>query len=190
MSEVLERFRAALRPEHALLEQTPPFRELLQPSLNIGDYASFLVLMQRFYAALEPHLSSALALHGPAWGYRYTSRLPALLADLQTLSLPVAPPARLAWPLTEREDVLGVLFVVEGSRHGARLLRRSLGESLAGSGVSFAFLDLLADEREAGEVWGKLLGGLEKPLSQEASFSRLVAVAAAVFVSLRRLAQD
>lgn len=190
MSEPLARFRATLRQEHALLEQTPPFGLLAADSVDIAAYGAFLSVMQAFYADLEIRLPAAIAAQGEALGHCYVCRLPALQGDLAALALPPAVGAALPLPLDSADDVLGVLYVIEGSSHGARQLRGQLRASLAGTSAAFAFLDLLAEQTLAAGAWEKLLWQLQQRLSDEAGFARIVAAASATFVALRQLASS
>lgn len=188
MSEPLARFRAMLRQEHALLEQTPPFSLLAADAVDIAVYGAFLSVMQVFYADLEARLPAALAAQGETLAHRYVCRLPALRADLAALAVPSAVATGLALPLDGVDDVLGVLYVVEGSSHGARQLRGQLRASLAGTPAGFTFLDLLAEGTLVAGAWENLLLQLQQRLADEAGFVRIAAAASATFAALRQIA--
>ena len=84
------------------------------------DYAAFLAAN----AAVVPAVEAALAAGGvhalvDDWPDRL--RTPALMFDLQKLGID-PPPALPAPALRSEAEVLGALYVVEGSRLGARLL--------------------------------------------------------------------
>ena len=197
MSDALARFRAAMREEHRLLEQTPPFCALTAPTVALDTYARFLSVMACFYAGLERVLVPALAQHSTVIAHAYQSRMPSLQADLATVATidaqrvpaPIVPaPMVPAAQLHEADDMLGVLYVIEGSSHGARLLRDTLRMRLAGTSAGFAFLDLLAQQAVVGMPWSALLPQLERRLAQAAPYARIAAAATATFAQLRGIA--
>lgn len=91
------------------------------PMLGCGEtgYRSFLLASATAVFALEQALAADVNAILPDWARRTrTAALRADLADLGIVDVPVAPPPLLA----EEARQFGALYVLEGSRLGARLL--------------------------------------------------------------------
>lgn len=101
------------------------------------DYRRFL----RFQGRTVPPLESVLAAAGLGTlveGWAESRRSAALRADLEALGEPAPPPAAVPAPAGTAQ-MLGMAYVVEGSRLGGRLLGRQVGRAfprrfLAGDG--------------------------------------------------------
>jgi heme oxygenase len=91
-----------------------------------GAYIGFLTALARAVPSLEAGLEAGgVARLLPDW--RERCRSAALRDDLDSLDAAVPRPARVAAPATEAE-MLGMIYVLEGSRLGGQLLlRRALG---------------------------------------------------------------
>jgi heme oxygenase len=114
--------RAATASIHAQLDRRVAL-------LDLGHAAGYRCFLEGTAAALLP-LEAALAASGvvdlfPDWPAR--SRRGAILEDLARLDGTAQPPTRTD-PLT-RDGVLGTLYVLEGSRLGARVLVRRVERS-------------------------------------------------------------
>ncbi|GAA0727837.1 biliverdin-producing heme oxygenase [Sphingomonas japonica] len=94
-----------------------------------------------------------------------------LRADLAALALPQPEPSPLALP-RDPASLGAALYVLEGSRHGARHLRR-----LVPAGLPTAFLDA----PQAPGNWAKLLAKLDTILYQPAAQDAAIAAAHHVF---------
>ncbi len=87
-------------------------------------YAQFLALSAAAVLPLESALSDAnVRMIVPDWPRR--SRAAALRADLAELDVPV-PEARIVPKITEEAFLFGILYVLEGSRLGARVMLESI----------------------------------------------------------------
>jgi len=126
----------AVTPRFALRAATDDLhRELdgLLAHLDLGDasdYRRFLMFQGRTVPAVERALESA----GVAeWIEGWRPRSPAIEADLKAMNAPM--PASVAPPVLHGAgQILGMAYVLEGSRLGARVLRTQVGN---GFPVSF-----------------------------------------------------
>lgn len=150
MSEISlrDRLRAATSEDHAALDAVVAGWRIETP---IG-YGAFL---NASYAALAP-LELALEQAGvaeqlPDWSQR--ARRAALAADLAELGLeaPSFEPAEVSSP----EAVAGLLYVLEGSRLGAKFLARQV--RAAGAGLPLAYLT----HGEGPDLWRSFLAWLD-----------------------------
>ncbi|MGE0742580.1 MAG: biliverdin-producing heme oxygenase [Hyphomonadaceae bacterium] len=114
--------RDACGETHARLDQK-------LSNINFDDRGAYTHMLERIsgpLGALEAALSADL---GPAllsdWPQR--RRTPALRADLAALGGSFQ--VRFAPPITDEAEALGVLYVLEGSRLGGRVLARMAAES-------------------------------------------------------------
>lgn len=158
--------RDATREAHAALDAR--FMDF-----DIGDLAGY----RRFIgaqadamipaeAALDAADTGGVILDWPA-----RRRAPLLARDRDALGLTSAVAIE-APPLPEPAAVAGALYVLEGSRHGARHLRRMVSD-----GAPTAFLD--ADQPHGN--WGKLLDRIDLVLYDERSASAAISSALAFF---------
>ncbi|MFU8788057.1 MAG: biliverdin-producing heme oxygenase [Methylobacter sp.] len=143
--DALAALRRGTHDLHQRLESAPLFARLSAADLTRDDYICVLVALQHLYAGLETGLIHSLRQHTP--DYRYTPRLPLLQRDLAQLGgaaalNPDLPPASVAGLAA----TLGMLYVIEGSALGGKLLRERLQSRLgAAVGGALAFYGLEGD---------------------------------------------
>lgn len=143
---------------HREVEAHPLLRDLLQPTLTRAHYVTVLSAFLGWYATLEAWLRPAADALSARWtpcAWRYRPRVPALERDLAQLcdrtDVLAAPPLACA---SGASALIGVLYVVEGSSLGGRVIagrvRASLGPSVPvghflapGSASWPAFLDMI-----------------------------------------------
>lgn len=122
------------------------------------------------YGFVQPY-EMALRLHaayfGPAWELEQRYRAPLILEDLAQLGFPAAPPLCLAMPpLRTRAQLLGAMYVLEGSTLGGQVIARQLDKA----GItSHAFFTGRAER--TGPLWKafcQLLGEAAAPEDQAA----------------------
>lgn len=115
---------------HRRLELHPLLRPLMSPVLSLDQYALVIAAFTGFYESLEPRLREMSSrIDFP--GYRYEPRLPLLLEDHAALP-PCAVIAGAAAPVCSRDDELvGVLYVLEGATQGGRVIAPSVQQRLA-----------------------------------------------------------
>ncbi|MFO1047858.1 MAG: biliverdin-producing heme oxygenase [Geminicoccaceae bacterium] len=117
-----------LSPRHALRERTADTHAALDSRVGLLDtldrYAGYVRGMHAFRAPVEGALADT-ALPGWFAGWRPLALGPAILADLADLGLQAPDFAAGTLPcLDDASSLLGVLYVLEGSSLGARLLYR------------------------------------------------------------------
>ena len=130
-----------------------------------NDYARFLAAQAAALLPLEATLDHAgAAAIFPQWPAH--RRGPALAADLDALGIALPSPA-LVPQLVGEPDVLGALYVIEGSRLGGKMLRRTVPNEMP-----TAFLD-----HAPALDWREFVAYLEQMLASQVD--RAVAIRAA-----------
>ncbi|MGM0481905.1 MAG: biliverdin-producing heme oxygenase [Pseudomonadota bacterium] len=143
---ILEQLREQTRPAHAALEAQALLQRLLSSQLTEREYGQLLQSMLAFYQSLESELipaTAALLARHPDPDYRYLPRAPLLANDCRALGFDSRDVNHS--PVSPRLDgsgvyLLGVLYVIEGSSQGGRLIARHLDHTLGikqNSGASF-----------------------------------------------------
>jgi heme oxygenase len=94
---------------------------------NLGNRASYIQFL-RVHGRVVPAIEEALkaAVHLPAW----QARTAFLMRDLGAFDIRVPKPMTIAGTLSAGE-MLGLLYVLEGSRLGSRLLLRRVGRGFS-----------------------------------------------------------
>jgi heme oxygenase len=153
---VLGHLRLATAQHHQQLEDDLNVVERLS---SPADRRAIVLRYYQMHAAADAALGVWL---GDMADLDYTSRrrTPLLLADLQSLGL-IAPPLRQSGALivASQTEALGVLYVLEGSTLGGRVIRKALaarGQDHAGLG----FLDPYGDQ--TGDRWKSFISVLER----------------------------
>lgn len=141
-------------------------------------YARFLIAQARAHLSVEDALDAAgAATFVDDWNQRRRSAL--LLDDLERLGL--SPPAKLHHEVARTmAAVIGGIYVLEGSRLGGALLKRSVAPGLP---VSF----LSASDPVA---WRRLIQIIDARLSTEDEIAEAVDAARAVFMAFEASAQQ
>ncbi len=135
MCSLLARLRDATQHDHLRLDRHPRLSRLLKSDLNLEGYADSLAGLHGAQSRLEDAVRlglEALDFALPASeAYRLDARGPALRDDIERLGAetggcylsPLAAPERL-------ETLIGLLYVLEGSRLGAPIIARHVRASL------------------------------------------------------------
>ncbi len=166
--------RAVTAPAHARVDAA--FGAFVLTSRD--GYGRFLQAQARALLPLEAALDAGGAERVVAsWPAR--RRTPALEADLAELGLSVPAVAPLA-AVREPAAILGTIYVLEGSRLGGALLKRSIPPALPAT--------FLAPGPAA--LWRDLLTQLETALSAPALQARAIDAALATFAQFERRARD
>jgi len=128
ISPVLARLRAETRPYHDAVEQNE-FNQAL--TAGTPSHAATARFLSKMYGFLQP-FETALAQHadalGPAWELAARRRAHLILLDLQVpaASLPLCP---VLPPLATLPELLGAMYVLEGSTLGGQVLARQLAKA-------------------------------------------------------------
>jgi heme oxygenase len=142
-------------------------------------YGSFLCAQAAALLPAEAALDEAAAeAVVPDWSSRRRSAL--LLADLADLSIAAPEPSGPVQLCGGNAPLLGAIYVLEGSRLGAALLRRKLAEGLPAQ--------FLSGSRDAGS-WRKLLKLLDESLIRPDEVEAATAAARLIFARFQKAAQ-
>ncbi|MET1022968.1 MAG: biliverdin-producing heme oxygenase [Pseudoxanthomonas sp.] len=171
------RLRDATAQAHAQVEALPHMPDLAAGTLTPTRYAQVL---RRHLALLAPWETAhaawldALALHG--WDYR--RRTPALRHDLAALGAGTAHDLFETPPAPSQAYAWGMLYVVEGSLLGGRVIARALRARQPALSSALAYFDLGSQEPAA---WRRFQDCLETALPDTVAREQAVAGAAAMF---------
>ncbi|WP_426788997.1 biliverdin-producing heme oxygenase [Xanthomonas campestris] len=168
--------RHATQEAHTRVESVPLMQALGQGHIDADTYAQVLRRHHRLLAGFEEQLSDWLVtLVGSGWQYR--RRVPALREDLRVLGQPVdaaVPPP----PASSEAVRWGMLYVIEGSQLGGRVIARMLRKRQPGLAHALHYFEL-ADEDPAG--WRRFQAVLEQRLQSAAARADAIAGAQAMF---------
>ena len=138
---------------------------------NADEYADFLAVQAAAFIPVEAALDRAGAGRLlPDWNDRRRSE--ALLADLAALGRP-APETEASPPYDEDAAVWGGLYVIEGSRLGGAVLRKSVPANFPQS--------FLAPQTARNSSWPAFVATLETNLYQHVALQRAGSSAIATF---------
>ena len=160
---ILARLRQETKPFHDAVEQNPFNLALAAGTVTAADTAEFLAKMYGFLEPYEAQLHAHAATFSPAWQLYYRYRAHLILEDLARLGHAAAPPLYPALPpLTSRAQLLGAMYVLEGSTLGGQVIARQLDRAGIGAHAFFtgraertgplwkAFCQLLTEAAETG----------------------------------------
>lgn len=145
---LLATLRQATRQDHRALDHHPRLARLVRPGLDLAGYTDSLLALASAQAALEDRVAAQLAQLGH--DYPLAPRMPALARDLARLD--AAPPSPLGLaPEAEPAPatLLGRLYVLEGSRLGARPIAARVHASLGEAPLAY-FGDAAGEQRWPG----------------------------------------
>lgn len=129
-SALLPRLRHETRPFHDAVEGNPFNRALAAGTVSAADAARFLAKMYGFLQPYEVRLHAQAASFGPDWQLEQRYRAPLILADLAALGYAGVPPLCPALPpLATRPQLLGAMYVLEGSSLGGQVIARELDKA-------------------------------------------------------------
>lgn len=157
--DVVTLLRSATAVPHQQLEAEAAVIERAACPVRRGALVrAFHALHAAADAALAPVLGSVAGLD-----YARRRRLPLLEADLRALAEPAAPVANAAAP-TSPAEAMGMLYVLEGSTLGARIIRGALAKQGAHlEGLSF--LDPYGPD--TGQMWRSFLTVLRRVVGEQ-----------------------
>ncbi|MBG8552706.1 biliverdin-producing heme oxygenase [Hymenobacter guriensis] len=128
-SEILTHLRQETRPYHDALEQNS-FNQALSAG-HVSQEAT-VHFLRRLYGFLAPY-EEQLRRHQPEfsdeWELSARYRAPLLLADLAAVSAEAPPLCPELPPLHTRAQLLGAMYVLEGSTLGGQVITRQLAKA-------------------------------------------------------------
>ena len=160
---------------HALLKQsTRVFHRaiearlgvLVSDEISLEEYIAVQKLFYGFYKPVEDRLAAFIGQEDPELQLANRLRLPLLVQDLAFLDVPAAelealPACDSIPPLQTVPEVLGCLYVLEGSTLGGRVIARHLEKVLhLSESQGCSFLNSHGDSR--GPMWSGLLSVLAR----------------------------
>lgn len=164
----LEVIRLRTRPLHAQLEAAIDLQAALT---SLTTYRRLLLRYLAFYEPFELLLQARLlATQTPAIraliAHPQRSRVQLLLADLRALGMPhpIAPPLPLP-PFDTLDQLLGALYVIEGSSLGGQIIYRQIQHHLHldhTTGAAFFY----GDGGLTGDAWKQFLTILQQHVTQ------------------------
>ena len=165
---------------------------LLEPGLSIRRYRQVLEIFFGFYAPIEAGLAQLVAARPPP-GFSLKARSALLAGDLLTLGLSgrelaELPRCRSLPPLSNREELAGCLYVLEGASLGGRVIARALDTRLGiakDSGASF----FVGDAEATSARWREVLAWLDGLIHDGARSDVVVTAARATFLAFASWAE-
>jgi heme oxygenase len=158
MMTVRTRLREATADIHEALHRAAPFAAIADGTVTRNSYGETLVMLHRYHRSLAPLcLAGAQALDAPELGAAHQARIARLEDDLDALEItPLhALPCEMAGP----DFCAGVLYTVQGSTLGGKVIHRQL-EGLLPDGAGRSFFKGVLDD---GPNWQLLCARLEEP---------------------------
>lgn len=176
-ANLLARLRAETRPHHDALEQNPFNQALLRSDVTAAVVTRFLA---KLYGFLVPY-EARLAAHGfgPAWQIAARRRAPLIRADLGAAVADALPLCAALPPLATEAQLLGAMYVLEGSTLGGQVIGRALAK--AGLPPSAYFVGYGA---RTGPLWQDFGRALTETVTAPADQDAVVASAGATFLAL------
>ena len=130
LPNLLLRLRSETSPQHEALEQNDFNQALTAGTLTAPGTAYFLAKMYGFLVPYEAALQQHAADFSPAWEVPERMRAHLILTDLERLeSAPDLPLCPAMPPLRTRPQLLGAMYVVEGSTLGGQVITRQLAQA-------------------------------------------------------------
>jgi heme oxygenase (biliverdin-IX-beta and delta-forming) len=127
--EILTRLRQETRPYHDTLEQNPFNQQLLAGTVSADTTRWFLERLYGFLAPYETWLRQQAADFGPDWEIEHRYRAGLILQDLQPTPAAALPRCPQLPPLDTRAQLLGAMYVLEGSTLGGQVITRQLAQA-------------------------------------------------------------
>ncbi len=139
--------RNGTRQAHHLLDHHPLLAPLPRQELTLDAYGDALAALHGIHQAGEIAIATGLARYG--LDYDWQPRQSELEADLVTLGRTPWPLRIAITPCNEIADLIGLLYVIEGSRLGGLVIGRQLATNLPQAPCRF-YADNQAPTRWAG----------------------------------------
>ncbi|MCI1187347.1 biliverdin-producing heme oxygenase [Hymenobacter sp. DH14] len=176
---LLPRLRLETRPYHDSVEANAFNQALTAGRVTAAETAQFLARMYGFVQPYEAALRRHAPAFGPDWQLEQRYRAHFILEDLARLGYPAEPPLCPALPpLETRAQLLGAMYVLEGSTLGGQVIARQL----AAAGIDGRTFFASRAER-TGPLW-KQFGQLLEAAAASEDADAIVASAILTFQTL------
>ncbi|HEY9687374.1 MAG TPA: biliverdin-producing heme oxygenase [Coleofasciculaceae cyanobacterium] len=142
---ISQRLREETAGQHRAIEEARRFNRLGQEDFSNPEYVQLLARFYGFYKPLEAEFRKHSEMMG-ALDYERRFKLPLLEKDLKFFGLDDEALARLPVcgalpPTTTASEVIGTIYVMEGSTHGAQFITKRLRQQLALGEQGLAFYE-------------------------------------------------
>lgn len=164
-------------------------RILLSDQLSVGQYAAVQKSFYGFYKPVEDRLAAFVGREDPELQLAKRLKLPLLVGDLAVLAVPAEAIAQLPVcdrlpPIGSVPEVLGCLYVLEGSTLGGRIITRHLKLVLPLNVGACSFFNSYGDN--VGRMWSTFLGVLSRHCEEYGDQEAIVNSACQTFACLER----
>ena len=181
-----ERLREATRAPHRLLDHHPLLAPLVRAEVAPAQYGAALAALHGVHAPLEAAITAFLERHPGLMDYAPRRKLPALQADLSALGwppdrTPVAADLR-DLVLSSLPQLVGILYTLEGSTLGARVMSNHLRTQVASRNFPQRFLSVYGDSTDA--RWAEFLAWAEQHCPED-QYATAEQAAVALFDAIR-----
>lgn len=122
--------REGTQENHRRVEEHPLLRPLTASTLSLEHYARVIAAFTGFYETLESRLKEKLPVVDFP-DYRYQPRLPLLIEDRAALPVCAVSPCKIVPELSCNDELIGVLYVLEGATQGGLVIAPRLRHRLA-----------------------------------------------------------
>lgn len=178
IGNLLVDLREGTEAQHRRLEKHPLLLPLMTSTLSLTQYAQVIAGFTGFYESLESRIK-AMSSRIEFPDYRYQVRLPLLLEDCAALPDCAITPCTVTPEYSCKDQLLGVLYVLEGATQGGRVITPRLHDSLALTANAGARYFNFYQQNS----WQKFRAMVEH-CQQDCDYSLAVDSAQATFVSL------
>lgn len=177
---LLPRLRLETRPFHDGVEANAFNQSLSAGTVTAAQTAQFLGRMYGFVQPYETALRRHAVALGPEWQLEQRYRAALIPADLARLGYPAAPPlCPTLPPLETRAQLLGAMYVLEGSTLGGQVIARQL----AAAGIDGRSSFFASRAERTGPLWKQFTQLLEAAAAAEEA-DAIVASAIRTFQTL------
>ena len=186
LSDIQAALKGATAALHADVERQPCFSRLMMADVTVADVVRAISVLHAHHAMWEPALESALSGIAPHGFLARRARLPALQADLTRHAVIARAPADPRAGLGV-DEAMGWLYVHDGARHGALVIRKHLARCL-GETVANRFSAFSGSGKDVAEMWAETRGLIAQCIQTEDQLRRAVAGAQSAFAALNTCA--
>lgn len=177
---LLPRLRAETRPYHDAVEANPFNRALAAGTVTAADTAWFLAAIYGVVRPYEAQLRAHATDFEPEWELPRRYRAALILEDLPRLGYPATLPSDCPAlpPLATRAQLLGAMYVLEGSTLGGQVIARQLTQAGIGAPAYF-----VGRGDQTGPLWKAFCQQFEAAAATEDS-AEIIHSASTVFQAL------